>query len=55
MSSDQDKELIKQALQEWLDKKYTDLGKWVGKRFAILMILVIFYLFFQFYGWRLPL
>ena len=43
-SKDEQKEIFQEALQDWLDKKYAEFGRWTfhGILAALLVALVIF-------------
>lgn len=44
MTPEEQKALLKEALQEWLDGKYAEFGKWTarGIQAAILVALILF-------------
>ncbi|MFA5170434.1 MAG: hypothetical protein WC426_02630 [Sulfuriferula sp.] len=44
LSPEEQKALLKQALQEWLDEKYAEFGKWTlrGIAAAFLVVLIMF-------------
>lgn len=41
-----DKEIIKEALREWLDEKYAQFGRWSLKFFAALLFSYLIYFAF---------
>lgn len=58
MTPEEQKELqkaaIKEAIQEWLDKQFTTLGKWTLKGLASAALAVFIYLYAAAHGWVVP-
>ena len=48
------KKVMKEALKEWLDEKFTDLGKWSLASIAVAALGVLGYFIIRFGGWRHP-
>ena len=46
------KALIKEALQEWLDKQFTMVGKWTVKGLISMAIAGVVYLWLSSHGWH---
>lgn len=38
-----DKELIKEALREWLDEKFAEFGRWTAKSLAAIIFSLLVY------------
>lgn len=57
MSPEDFKELqkaaIKEAIQEWLDKQFTTVGRWTIKGLLSMAIVVLFYLYAASHGWMI--
>lgn len=49
-----DKEVIKEALHEWLDDKYAQFGRWSLTGIAAAALFVIAWLVLTSHGWRAP-
>lgn len=53
-----DKLAVKEALQEWLDKKWAEtqqsIGKWVIRSLALLLFSAFIYLILWSNGWHKP-
>lgn len=47
-----EKELIKEAISEWLDKQFATLGKWTAAGFCSAVLAVIAYLILTSQGWH---
>jgi len=45
------KKIMKEALKEWLDEKFSDLGKWSFMGMAALTFAVIVFVALKFGGW----
>lgn len=49
------KAAFKEAMQEWLDAKYTALGKWTARGLAAALVTGLLYLLLTLNGWhRIP-
>ena len=46
------KEALKEAINEWLDKKFTELGKWTLKGITALAFSALIYATLITHGWR---
>ena len=51
---DERKALIKEALREWLDEKYSTFGKWTAHGFGAVVIAAAAYLIAWKSGWIIP-
>lgn len=47
---DEQKELIKEAIQEWLDKQFTNFGKWTLRGMGSMVFSVLIYFWLQSHG-----
>jgi hypothetical protein len=52
LDKDAAKEVVKEALKEWLDEKYADFGKWTMAGLAATVIAGGTYLFLLSSGWH---
>jgi hypothetical protein len=50
-----DKQVVKEALKEWLDEKFMEFGKWTISGIAALVLAAIAYMILVAHGWRAPL
>jgi hypothetical protein len=50
MSDEEQKNLIKEALREWLDDKFMQFGKWSAMGLAALVLAALVYFVLSFYG-----
>lgn len=48
------KKVMKEALKEWLDAKFTDFGKWSAIGIACMVLVVMTYFALKFAGWAPP-
>lgn len=46
------KDAVKEALKEWLDEKFTTLGKWSLSSLAALALAALVYFILAMNGWR---
>ena len=53
LEKDEVKEALKEAIKEWMDAKYTALGKWAAGTFVALVIYALTWLILKAYGWKL--
>jgi len=53
MSPEQQKEAIKEALEEWLDKQFTAFGKWSLKGLVAFALAALVYLWAMSHGWSI--
>ena len=53
MTREEEKEIIKEAIKEWLDDKFTALGKWTALTIGAAMLAAIIYLLLWANGFRL--
>lgn len=49
-----DKEVIKEALREWLDDKFAQFGRWSLMGLAAAVLALIAYMILTTHGWRPP-
>ena len=47
----EDKEVLKQALKEWMDEKFAAFGRWSASTIAILALTALVYFILQTSGW----
>lgn len=52
MSRDDEKEVLKEALKEWMDEKYAILGKWTAATMGVAILGAMVYLILWSDGWR---
>lgn len=52
LNKDEQKQVIKQALREFLDEKYAEFGKWSAGAFIGLALAALVYLILWANGWR---
>ena len=45
------KQVIKEAIQEWLDQQYAIVGKWTLSGFRAMVIVAVVYLWAAAHGW----
>jgi len=53
MSPEEQKQAIKEALEEWLDKQFTAFGKWSLKGIVALGLAGLVYLWAITHGWSI--
>ena len=52
MNKDENKEIVKEALKEWLDDKFADLGRWsLGLIFALILAAMLYFVLWA-NGWH---
>ena len=51
-NNDEQKEIIKEALSEWLDKKFSEFGRWSLMALAAFLLAGLTYMIFWSNGWR---
>jgi len=51
MTPKQQKEAVKEGLQEWLDKKFMEFGKWSFKGIAAMALVGLVYIWAASHGW----
>lgn len=51
-SDEHTKELFKQAIKEWLDEKYQDVGRWTVNGIWALALVGIVYFILWTHGWK---
>lgn len=49
---EEDKQLIKDAVDEWLDKKFAAFGKWSARALAALLLAAFVYFILWSQGWH---
>lgn len=52
MTDTDTKEALKEALKEWLDAKYLEVGKWTVRTIATATFGALMYLFLTINGWH---
>jgi len=52
LSSDREKEIMKEAIEEWLDKQFAKFGKWSMTGIFLAMMAWGFYGWLNFQGWH---
>jgi len=48
---DEDKQLVKEALKEWINERFAEFGKWTAKGLAVAAFGVFLYLYLTSQGW----
>lgn len=48
------KEIVKQAIREWLDEKFAQFGRWSIGALAALILAALLYWTLAMHGWRPP-
>lgn len=51
-SRDDQKEIVKEALKEWLDDKWAAFGKWTAKGLATMAFSALAYWYLSTHGWH---
>lgn len=46
------KAIVKEAIQEWLDKKFTEFGKWSLRGIVAMALGAAFYIWLGSHGWH---
>jgi len=54
MSDNEQKELFKQAIKEWMDEKYAEVGKWFIKTIAVAGLTLLLYWYTVVKGFKIP-
>lgn len=49
---DDQKEIVKEALKEWLDEKWATFGKWTAKGLATMAFSALVYWWLSTHGWH---
>jgi hypothetical protein len=52
MTPDQEKEVMKEAIEEWLDKQFAKFGKWSLATLLAGAVVWLFYGFLNIQGWH---
>jgi hypothetical protein len=52
MSRDEEKAILKEALKEWLDERFTQFGKWSAGAISALALGALTYFILFMAGWR---
>lgn len=52
LSPDDEKEIFKQAIEEWLDKQFAKFGKWSLATIITAGLVWLFYGWLNFQGWH---
>lgn len=48
------REVVKQAIKEWMDDRYADIGRWAVKTVLIAGLTYFLFKYVEFRGWKLP-
>lgn len=51
MGDDHEKEILKEALKEWLDEKFAELGKWSFRTISAAALGALVYFMLKTNGW----
>lgn len=51
LDTETQKQVIKEALQEWLDKQFATLGRWTVGGLCSMALAVLVYLYLSQHGW----
>lgn len=54
MTPEEQKKLVKEALHEWLETKWAEVGKWSVRGIIAMALAVLAYLFLATHGWTPP-
>ena len=49
------KQAIKEAIQEWLDKQYAVVGRWTTRGLLSMAVVALFYIYATAHGWIIKL
>lgn len=52
LNKEEQKAMIKEALQEWMEKKYADVGRWSMRGIFIMAIGTLVYIWLGSHGWK---
>lgn len=53
MTPEEQKEAVKEALQEWLDKQFTLFGRWSLRSIGAVLLATLVYMWAASHGWTL--
>lgn len=53
MTDNDQKELFKQAIKEWMDEKYADVGRWFVKKLLVAAVVSVIFWYASYTG-KLP-
>ena len=53
--NEMNKDALKEALKEWMDEKFTTLGKWTLSTIAAAVLMAAIYLLLTINGWKPPI
>lgn len=54
MTDRDEKEIVKQAIKEWMDEKYAEVGKWFVKSVLIAGLTAFLFWYIAIRGYKLP-
>ena len=54
MTPEEQKEVLKEALKEWMDEKFATFGKWSMGSIAAIFLAIIVYFWLTTHGWTPP-
>lgn len=52
LAPDREKEIMKEAIEEWLDKQFAKFGKWSMTGICLALLAWAFYGWLNFQGWH---
>lgn len=53
LDKDETKAVVKEAFQEWLDKKYAEFGKWSLRAIGVTCLAALFYFYVATHGFNI--
>ena len=51
-ADEKQKEIVKEALKEWLDEKFASMGRWTAGAFGAALFVGLVYLVLSMHGWH---
>lgn len=54
MTERDQKEVMKQAIKEWMDEKYSDVGKWFVKTLLVAGVTSLLFYYISMRGFKFP-
>lgn len=54
LNHDDQKEVMKQALKEWMDERYADVGRWAVKTLLVAGVMSFLFWYIQVRGFKIP-
>jgi len=52
LTKSEQKQIVKEAIKEWLNETWAEFGKWSARSIAAIVISVVAYLWLSQHGWR---